>query len=83
MKYKLATNTWDDKEITSIQRVIDSQNFSMGNEVSSYEKEFANYFGSDFAVMTSSGSTANLLMIASLFFCKDKKKRLKRGDEIN
>jgi CDP-6-deoxy-D-xylo-4-hexulose-3-dehydrase len=82
MKYKLATNTWDDKEITSIQRVIDSQNFSMGNEVSSYEKEFANYFGSDFAVMTSSGSTANLLMIASLFFCKDKKKRLKRGDEI-
>lgn len=82
MEYKLATNTWDDKEIESIQRVIDSQNFSMGNEVACYEKEFASYFGSNFAVMTSSGSTANLLMIASLFFCKDKKRRLKRGDEI-
>ena len=82
MEYKLASNTWDNKELESIQRVINSGDFSMGIEVANYEKEFASYFGSRFAVMTSSGSTANLLMIASLFFTKDKSKRLKRGDEI-
>tara|TARA_B110000879_G_scaffold210350_1_gene300243 strand:- start:4003 stop:5178 length:1176 start_codon:yes stop_codon:yes gene_type:complete len=82
MQYKLASSTWDEKEIQSIQKVIDSQNFSMGVEVEEYEKEFAEYFGSKFAVMTSSGSTANLLMIASLFFSKDKSRQLKRGDEI-
>ena len=32
--------------------------------------------------MTSSGSTANLLMIAAMFFTKDKSRRLKRGDEV-
>ncbi|UTP95937.1 aminotransferase class V-fold PLP-dependent enzyme [Escherichia coli] len=37
-------------------------------------------FGSKYAVMVSSGSTANLLMIAALFFTN--KPKLKRGDEI-
>ena len=40
MKYKLASSTWDEKEIQSIQKVIDSQNFSMGVEVEEYEKEW-------------------------------------------
>lgn len=82
MEYKLASNTWDNKELESINRVIESGNFSMGDEVINYEQEFAAYFESKYAVMTSSGSTANLLMIASLFFTKDKSKRLQRGDEI-
>jgi len=43
---------------------------------------FANYFGSKYAVMVSSGSSANLLMIASLFYSSNKKYRLKRGDEV-
>lgn len=82
MKYPLASSTWDEKEISAIQRVIDSDMYSMGNEVSSFEKEYAEYIGSKYAVMTSSGSTANLLMIASLFYTSDKSLRLKRGDEI-
>ena len=32
--------------------------------------------------MVNSGSSANLLMIASLFYTKHKKKKLKRGDEV-
>lgn len=82
MEYKLASNTWDQKELDAIQRVVDSGNFSMGNEVLEYEKHFSRFFNSDFCVMVSSGSAANLLMIAALFFTKDPKKRLKRGDEV-
>ena len=82
MQYKLASSTWDQREIDSINRIVESNNFSMGKEVEKYEADFASYFNSKFAVMTSSGSTANLLMIASLFFTKDASKRLKRGDEI-
>tara|TARA_B100000989_G_scaffold298658_2_gene288982 strand:- start:1106 stop:2275 length:1170 start_codon:yes stop_codon:yes gene_type:complete len=82
MDYKLATSSWDEKEIEAIHRVISSNNYSMGSEVKRYEKKFSEFFGSKYCVMTSSGSTANLLMIASLFFTKDKNKKLKIGDEI-
>ena len=80
MQYKLATSTWDNKEIEAIQRVIDSDIFSMSKCVEKYESEFASYFGSKYAIMTSSGSTANLIMTAALFFRKEN--RLQRGDEI-
>ena len=66
MKYKLASASWDEKEIEAIKKVIDSDNYSMGKEVKEYEKEFAAFFNTKYAVMTSSGSTANLLMIAAL-----------------
>ena len=80
MQYKLATSTWDNKEIEAIQKVIDSDIYSMSKCVEQYESEFASYFGSKYAVMTSSGSTANLIMTAALFFRKENK--LQRGDEI-
>ena len=80
MQYKLATSTWDEKEIGAIQSVIDSDLYSMGPKVEKFEKDFANFFGSKYAVMCSSGSTANLLMVAALFYTKNP--YLKRGDEI-
>ncbi|HCE1506886.1 TPA: DegT/DnrJ/EryC1/StrS family aminotransferase [Vibrio parahaemolyticus] len=80
--YSLASSTWDENEYSAIQRVIDSDMFTMGKEVAQYEKDFANFFGSKYALMVSSGSTANLLMIAALFFTKNESLRLKRGDEI-
>lgn len=82
MEYKLASSTWDSLEIDAIQRVIKSEIFSMHTEVQTYEKMFSEFVKSKYAVMVSSGSTANLLMIGSLFFTKDKNKRLKRGDEV-
>ena len=82
VEYKLASNTWDLAELNAINRVIESQHFSMGERVAEYEKDFANYSGSKYSVMVSSGSSANLLMIASLFFVKDQNLRLKRGDEV-
>jgi CDP-6-deoxy-D-xylo-4-hexulose-3-dehydrase len=80
--YALASSTWDDKEFSALQKVIDSNMFTMGKEVAQYEKDFAKFFGSKHALMVSSGSTANLLMIAALFFTKNSKLKLKRGDEI-
>lgn len=80
MEYKLATSTWDELEINAIQEVIKTDKFSMGPKVEEFERQFAQYFGSKYAVMCSSGSTANLLMTASLFFSK--KPKLKAGDEI-
>lgn len=82
MEYKLASSTWDNSEVEAIQRVIASDMYSMGEKVGEYEVDFAKYFGSKYAIMTSSGSTANLLMIAAMFFTKDESRKLKRGDEV-
>ena len=82
MKYKLATSSWDQKEIDAIQAVIASGMYSMGAKVQEYESDFSEYLDRKFSVMTNSGSTANLLMIAAMFFTKDESRRLKRGDEV-
>jgi CDP-4-dehydro-6-deoxyglucose reductase, E1 len=80
IKYPLASSTWDQKEIEAIHKVIDSGMYSMGKHVKDFEKKFASHIGSKYAIMVNSGSSANLLMIASLFFTKIAK--LKRGDEV-
>jgi CDP-6-deoxy-D-xylo-4-hexulose-3-dehydrase len=38
----------------------------MGEEVKKFEKQFAKFFGSKYAVMTNSGSSANLIALAAL-----------------
>ena len=72
VSYPLATDTWNDAEYSAIQRVISSGNFTMGHEVSNFEKKFAEFHDRKHAVMVNSGSSANLLMVASLFFKKDR-----------
>tara|TARA_B110000003_G_scaffold64730_2_gene65443 strand:- start:1318 stop:2484 length:1167 start_codon:yes stop_codon:yes gene_type:complete len=81
-KFPLATATWDQKEIDAMQNVIATGNFTMGRNVKSFEKIFSQYVGSQNAVMVNSGSSANLLMIAALFYTKNPKLKLKRGDEV-
>ncbi len=76
----LATSSWDDREINAMQEVIDSRIFSMGKKVEEFEKKFAEYLNCKYSIMVNSGSSANLLMIASLFFTK--KPFLKPGDEV-
>lgn len=80
--YPLATSSWDQAEQDALQRVIDSNMYSMGPEVAAFETEFASYFGSKFAVMVNSGSSANLLMLAALRYTKNDDLRLMPGDEI-
>ncbi|MDP2520355.1 DegT/DnrJ/EryC1/StrS family aminotransferase [Shimia thalassica] len=82
IRFPLATSSWDQKELDALQKVIDSDRYSMGAEVASFEQQFADHFGSKFAIMVNSGSSANLLMTAALFFTKNPALHLERGDEI-
>ncbi|QTL97717.1 aminotransferase class V-fold PLP-dependent enzyme [Iocasia frigidifontis] len=77
-KYKLSDNTWSYKEIEAINRVIKSDRFTMGKEVKEYEKQFAEKIGSKYAVMSNSGSSANLLAIGALVYSG----KLLSGDEV-
>ena len=81
-KYPLATFTWDEQEYSAIQRVIDSNMFTMGPRVAAFEKAFAEAIGSKYCVMVNSGSSANLVMVAALFYTSDDSRRLKAGDEV-
>lgn len=80
MFYPLAASTWGDEEITAAKRVIDSTFTTMGKEVAAFEAEFAAYFGAKHGIMVNSGSSANLISVASLFYKKDRP--LCRGDEV-
>lgn len=80
MKYPLATPSWDQEEIDAIQDVVKTGFFSMGKNVSRIEDEFAKSMGSQFSIMVNSGSSANLIAIAALFYRKENP--LRRGDEV-
>lgn len=76
----LATTTWDEKERQALENVIESGMFSMGKYVKAFEEKFASFVGSKYCVMVNSGSSANLLAVAALFYCKEN--ALKPGDEV-
>lgn len=80
MNYELAYSTFDKNEKEAMYKVIESDMFSMGKHVKEFETEFAAYFGKKYAVMVNSGSSANLVGVASLFYRKVNP--LKRGDEV-
>ena len=80
MSYKLAASSWGQEELNAIQRVIKSDRFSMGAEVAAFEEEFAGWHNLKYGVMVNSGSSANLISIASYFF--KNKNPLKSGDEV-
>ena len=76
--YPLASDNWDQREKDALHRVIESNRFTMGPEVKEFEQQLAKFHGVEHAVMTNSGSSANLLMIAALCERGD----LKAGDEV-
>ena len=80
MFYDLAASTWGQEEIDAIGRTIDAGRFTMGEQVAAFEQEFAGYFGTRHGVMVNSGSSANLVAVASLFYKKERP--LQRGDEV-
>ena len=79
-RYPLASSTWDKSELKSINKVIDSGIYSMGKFVAEFENRFSDYNRSKYSVMVNSGSSANLLAVAALFFIRNNP--LKRGDEV-
>ncbi len=79
MFYDLAASTWDEEERDAIRGVIASDRFTMGDRVRQFEAEFAKHFGSRYPAMVNSGSSANLIATAALFFKRERP--LQRGDE--
>ena len=80
MYYDLAADTWGPEEKAAIQNVVNSGRLTMGPKVAQFEAAFAKYFGRRHAVMVNSGSSGNLVGIASLFYRSENP--LKRGDEV-
>src|SRR5690606_27637069 len=78
--YELAVSTWGPEELAAIQRVIASDRFTIGPNVAEFEEMFAAYHGRKYCVMVNSGSSANLLCVAALFY--KKVRPLARGDEV-
>ena len=67
---------YDRKEINAVNEVLTKNNLTLidGPSVKLFEKNVAKLFGKRFGLMVNSGSSANLLAIASL--------KLKKGSEI-
>jgi CDP-6-deoxy-D-xylo-4-hexulose-3-dehydrase len=67
---------YDRKEINAVNKVLTKKNLTLidGPSVKLFEKNVAKLFGKRFGLMVNSGSSANLLAIASL--------NLKKGSEI-
>ncbi len=80
IKYELASSSWDNKEIEAINDVIRKNIYTMGDYVKQFEADFAKFTGNKYCVMVNSGSSANLLAIAAMFYKKDNP--LKKGDEV-
>src|SRR5688572_6073497 len=80
MFYELASSSWGNEEIAAMQRVIASGMFTMGENVRRFEDEFRAKFGVKHALMVGSGSAANLVGTAALFYTKGRP--LQRGDEV-
>ena len=80
MRYELSSTSWGQEELDAMQRVMRSGRFTMGEQVRLFEEAFAARFGMKHAVMVNSGSSANLVAVAALFYRSTKP--LQRGDEV-
>jgi CDP-6-deoxy-D-xylo-4-hexulose-3-dehydrase len=78
--YPLAADTMGPEERAAIAQVIESGRYTVGPRVAEFEQNFADYHGQKYAVMVNSGSSANLIATASLFFRKENP--LQRGDAV-
>jgi CDP-6-deoxy-D-xylo-4-hexulose-3-dehydrase len=78
--YELASTSWGQEELDAIARVLRDGRFTMGDNVRRFEEQFAATVGARHAVMTNSGSSANLVAVAALTHLG--RRPLCRGDEV-
>jgi CDP-6-deoxy-D-xylo-4-hexulose-3-dehydrase len=79
-RYPLAAPALGPEEQRALRRVIAGGQLTMGAGVAEFERRFAERFGARHALLVNSGSSANLVGIASLFFRRESP--LHRGDEV-
>ncbi|MCX6720725.1 MAG: lipopolysaccharide biosynthesis protein RfbH [Candidatus Staskawiczbacteria bacterium] len=77
-----AGRIYDEKELVNL--VDSSLDFwlTAGKYAGQFEKEFAEFLGVKYCLLTNSGSSANLLAISALTSPKLGERRLKPGDEV-
>jgi CDP-4-dehydro-6-deoxyglucose reductase, E1 len=80
MFYDLASSSWGREEIDAAKSVIESGRYTMGEHVQRFEDAFRAKFGVKHALMVGSGSAANLVGTAAMFYAKGRP--LRRGDEV-
>ena len=78
--YSLAPNSFSDEDLIKGIEVLLTKRITMSSITKKFEREFAKYIGSKYALMVNSGSSANLLAAFALINPLNKKK-LKKGDE--
>ena len=78
--YQLSPNSFSNKDIIKGIKVLLSKRITMGEITKKFEREFAKFIGSKYALMVNSGSSANLLATFAMIN-PIKKNRLKTGDE--
>ena len=79
-KFPLIDNAFETSDLMSGINVLLKGKITMSDITKKFEKKFANYVGSKYALMVNSGSSANLLSFFSLINPKNKKKLI-RNDE--
>jgi CDP-6-deoxy-D-xylo-4-hexulose-3-dehydrase len=78
--YRLLDSAFSTEDIFAGIKVLLSRQITMSSHVEKFEKEFARFVGSKYAIMVNSGSSANLLSVFAS--CNPlRKNRFKIGDE--
>ncbi len=78
--YQLSPNSFSNKDMIEGIKVLLSKKVTMSEITKKFEREFAKFVGSKYALMVNSGSSANLLATFAMINPM-KKDRLKIGDE--
>jgi len=79
--FPLISQSFDDREIIATVDALLTGRLTMAEQVRGFEERFADYVGAKYAVMTNSGSSANLLALAAASN-PARQTRLKPGDEV-
>ncbi|MCK5233724.1 MAG: lipopolysaccharide biosynthesis protein RfbH [Candidatus Aenigmarchaeota archaeon] len=77
-----AGRVYDEKELVSLVDSALDFWLTAGRFAERFEKEFSDFLGAKYCLLTNSGSSANLLAMSALTSAKLGEKRLKPGDEV-
>jgi CDP-6-deoxy-D-xylo-4-hexulose-3-dehydrase len=80
-KYLLHEVTYGSSEVYEATKTMASTNVTMGKQVKQFELKYSSFLGTKYSLMNNSGSSANLLMLASLM-SKLNNFKIKKGDEV-
>ena len=79
--FPLIAQSFDHREIVAAVDVLLTGQLTMGEQVKAFEDEFARLVGAPYAVMVNSGSSANLIAMATLA-SPARHRHLERDDEV-